>query len=58
MSYHILLLVAVCVDPEGTHALSLLLRVHAVDCNEELVRHCLAHEAPHVIGFEIELEFV
>ena len=56
MTYQILLLVAVCVDSESTR-LGLLLRVHAVDCYEELVSHGLAHEAPHVIRFEIELKF-
>ena len=57
MSYHILLLVAVSVESEGAHALRLLLRVHLVDGDEELVRDGLAHQAPHVVGFEIELQF-
>ena len=58
ISYHILLLVAVGVEPEGAHALGLFLGIHSVDCYEELVRHGLAHQTSHVIGFEIELEFV
>ena len=57
MSYHILLLVAVSVESEGAHALRLLLRIHLVDGDEELVRDGLAHQAPHVVGLEIELQF-
>ena len=56
-SYHILLLVAVSVESEGAHALRLLLRIHLVDGDEELVRDGLAHQAPHVVGLEIELQF-
>ena len=57
MSYHILLLVAVSVESEGAHALRLLLRIHLIDGDEELVRDGLAHQAPHVVGLEIELQF-